>query len=267
VTANVTGAKAHVAEYEKLIEALRSEITDLRSKLGAPSRLSTSNIPLNLDDSYIEDELSTPINSAHLEGLAARPLSFTEHFKSDDDAPGRRPTLVKEELDKEKATIKNMFHECIALRRNLMEIEEANARCELNLKERWGLIGDWVLRITSESVGGDGVAKDKMESDLAYDAAWKQRDEQSWNEIFGPVSEDMERTGPAALLAETISSDAPLEVQEAWSECLDFRKAIAENNEEKAARSDQLRDFEQLLWELHDDLRMKREATRSEMLE
>ena len=54
-----------------------------------------------------------------------------------------------------------------------MEVEEHTARCELNIKERWGAIGAWILE---GSVG---------DLDLAYDTAWRQADEHNWDEIFG----------------------------------------------------------------------------------
>jgi hypothetical protein len=44
-----------------------------------------------------------------------------------------------------------MFHECIALRRAILELDEANARCDLSMKERWGRIATWVLEASSSS--------------------------------------------------------------------------------------------------------------------
>ena len=271
VERNVTGAKAHVAEYEKLINSLRKEIVDLRARVDVPSGGGGGGAAASKSPSSLA---SAEEVAAFADGVVAKPFtprSFANSLPRDsfkDAGGGDEGSQLKAQIEEEKLTVKRMFQECIDMRMALMEIEEATARCELNIKERFGIIGAW-------------LSGSKEDHDLAYDIAWRQADEQhNWDEIFGNLEpgggggvgggggggggggdgEDDGRSS-AALLADTIAQDAPAEVQDAWEDCLEFRAAIRENREEAAERGTELGAFEALLWELHDDLKQKRERT------
>eukprot|EP01035_Chromulina_nebulosa_P018719 gene18719-24481_t len=228
---NVLNVNYHISEYVQLITNLRGEIKNLKDQLN-----SNLDSQVNINDRELGiplPKIQSPNGSSPVkDGDNSSLTSFVAAMERQHKHPSTPLEILRESmksvgegrglLNQMREKIVENFQEKMQLRRSLIELEDQNVQNSIEVSKRQLLIVQW-----SESQGN------------------------SPTKIKNQLTQNM------AEFTEDILENAPFNIQTAWQENEQLRKAILKNNAMKKSIAKRLRHNEKEAEKLRDEMTNK----------